>query len=359
MNRPNKRNAIVAMSGGVDSSVTAALLKEKGYQVYGINLRLWRISDRESDGTVHRIESTDSAQRVADVLGIQFIEVDAREHFRRRVIKYFIDGYLCGRTPSPCVKCNRWLKWDILLKQAENLNVRYLATGHYARVRQIQGEKYELLQAFDAKKDQSYFLSYLTQNHLARTILPLGEYRKVEVRQMARQFNLPVAERPDSQDLCFLEGSDYRSFLERFAPEVANPGMIKNRSGGIIGEHQGLAFYTIGQRKGIGIAAPDPLYVLEKDIKNNTLIVGHAEELGKTELIVTNLNWISGQPPENSREIQVKIRYNAKMMGASLHLEKNNPAKLIFNEALRDITPGQFAVFYDGARVLGGGEILQ
>ncbi|MCJ7624562.1 MAG: tRNA 2-thiouridine(34) synthase MnmA [Anaerolineaceae bacterium] len=359
MNASSKPKVIVAMSGGVDSSVTAALLKEKGYQVIGINLRLWRISDDDSNATADRIESTDSAQRVADILGIQFIEVGAREKFRKLVIKYFIDGYLSGMTPNPCVKCNRWLKWDILFQQAEQFEAEYIATGHYARIQQMQGGTYELLRACDVRKDQSYVLCYLTQNLLSQTILPLGEYCKDEIRDLARQFNLPVAERPDSQDLCFLEDMDYRTFLYRYAPEVVNPGVIKNRNGEIIGQHQGLALYTIGQRKGIGIAAAEPLYVLEKDINRNTLIVGHADELGRTELLATNLNWISGQCPEEPIEIQVKIRYSSPSLHATLLMGKNNSAKIIFEKPLRDITPGQFAVFYDENVVLGGGEIVR
>jgi tRNA-specific 2-thiouridylase len=251
--------------------------------------------------------------------------------------------------------CNRDIRWGFLQKRTLAIGADYLATGHYARIK--NNGKYQLLRAIDQSKDQSYVLHVLNQDHLSRTIFPLGEYTKSEVRDLAKQLNLPVADRKDSQDLCFLGQSDYRSFLLRHAPETNRPGPIHNLKRQAIGEHQGLAFYTIGQRKGLGIHAPQPFYVIEKDQKNNILIVAAKEELGSSELTTGEINWISGSALNGEFRAKVKIRYTAACVWGIVSPISNNRVKIKFEEPLLDITPGQAAVIYDGDICLGGGII--
>jgi len=253
--------------------------------------------------------------------------------------------------------CNRSIRWGYLLEQAQAVGAEYMATGHYARLSQAENGKVELRRARDLGKDQSYVLSSLNQAQLARTLLPLGEYLKPEVRELARKFNLPVAERPDSQDLCFLGSEDYRTFLSRHAPETVRPGLIVNRSGETLGEHQGLAFYTIGQRKGLRIAAPEPYYVLEKDLAENRLVVGMAAELGKQVMQVAEINWLEGEPPVERFSADVKIRYKANPASATVIPLADRRAQVEFDQPVRDITPGQLAVFYQEDRVVASGLI--
>jgi len=348
---------VVAMSGGVDSSVAAALLVEQGYRVAGMMLRLWSEVGHEGENRCCTPDAMAQARRVAALLDIPFYALDARERFRGSVVQSFLDGYSRGQTPNPCVVCNRLIRWGYLLEQAQVVGADFMATGHYARLRRMDDGKVELLRARDERKDQSYVLSSLNQGQLARTLLPLGEYAKPEVRELARKFNLPVAERPDSQDLCFLGQEDYRSFLARNVPETVRPGSIVTRSGHLLGEHKGLAFYTIGQRKGLGIAVPEPLYVLEKDLEGNRLIVGREDELGGQELLARNINWIAGKAPLESFQAEVKIRYKATPAGALVTPLADGQARVVFDRAARDITPGQLAAFYQGEVVLGSGTI--
>ncbi len=348
---------VVAMSGGVDSSVAAAMLVEQGYRVAGMMLRLWSEPGHEDENRCCTPDAMAQARRVAAMLGIPFYAVDVRERFRGSVVQAFLDGYSLGQTPNPCIVCNRTIRWGHLLEQAQAAGADFMATGHYARLRQTVEGKVQLLRARDERKDQSYVLSSLNQTQLARTLLPLGEYIKPEVRELAHRFNLPVAERPDSQDLCFLGQEDYRSFLTRQMPEIVRPGPIVTRSGQLLGEHQGLAFYTIGQRKGLGIAAADPLYVLEKDMAGNRLIVGVEAELGRLELQARAINWIAGNAPLESFQAEVKIRYKATPAVALVTPLDDNRAQVSFVHAARDITPGQLATFYQGDVVLGSGII--
>jgi len=353
----------IAMSGGVDSSVAAALLKEQGYEVIGVMLRLWSEPGYETDNRCCTLDDRILARGIASQLGIPFHELDAGELFRRTVVADFISGYARGITPNPCLTCNRRIRWGFLLDQVQALGADFLATGHYARKRSVSGQpsavspQFQLLRGVDARKDQSYVLHVLTQEQLAHSIFPLGEYTKPEVRAMARQFNLPVAKRPDSQDLCFVGRGDYRVFLRRNAPEVVRPGEIVTRAGAVIGEHQGLAFYTIGQRRGLGIATREPLYVLEKDVETNRLVVGPRTQLGYDELITGPVNWISGEPPQTPLRLAVKIRYKAQETEGLVTPRADGSVHVRFREKLRDITPGQAAVFYDGEVCLGGGII--
>jgi tRNA-uridine 2-sulfurtransferase len=350
------KKVVVAMSGGVDSSVAAALLKEQGYQVTGMMMRLWSEPGSEISNRCCTPDAMVLARRVSARLGIPFYAVDAQDVFRSTVVEYFLEGYTSGGTPNPCLVCNRHIRWEFLLQRALALGADFMATGHYARLRQTD-DQIQLLRAVDHAKDQSYVLHVLGQAQLRHALLPLGELTKPEVRELARKFNLPVAERADSQDLCFLGSGDYRQFLLRHAPGVQQPGPIRNRQGETLGEHTGLAFYTIGQRKGLGIASPEPLYVLEKDAQRNTLIVGSQDELGSKEMIAGGINWISGSPPVGELRMQVKIRYKARDAWARVVPLSGDRARVQFDEPVRDITPGQAAVFYDGDICLGGGII--
>jgi tRNA-specific 2-thiouridylase len=352
-----KKRVVIAMSGGVDSSVAAALLKEQGYEVIGMMLRLWSELGSEAYNRCCTPDDMALARRVAAQIDIPFYAIDAKDVFRDIVVDYFVAGYTQGVTPNPCLICNRRIRWEFLLNRALALGADYLATGHYARVQETKDRKIELLRGVDPNKDQSYVLHVLNQEQLSHAMFPLGEYTKPKIREMARSFDLPVAERSDSQDLCFLGNGDYREFLLRNAPEVANPGPITTREGEKLGEHQGLAFYTIGQRKGLGIAAAHPLYVLEKDSENNMLVVGPKEQLGRDELTTGQVNWISGQPPPNPVRATVKIRYKAREVEGLITRLEDGSSQIKFTQPLRDITPGQAAVFYDGEKCLGGGII--
>lgn len=350
---------VVAMSGGVDSSVAAALLVEQGYEVIGMMLRLWSEPGKEDSNRCCTPDSMAQARRVAAQLSIPFYAIDAQEEFHRAVVEYFINGYAQGVTPNPCLVCNQYIRWTFLLSHALAFGADFLATGHYARIHQPDTGRIQLLRACDKSKDQSYILHVLNQEQLARAIFPIGHLTKQTVRMYARGYNLPVAERPESQDLCFLAGDDYRNFLSRQAPHSLKPGPILNTHGEVIGTHQGLAFYTIGQRKGLEITSTVPLYVREKLIAENALVVGTNEELGMQEMLVRNLNWVSIDPPRQSVRAQVKIRYKSPLAWARIEPALDDSVKVTFDQPVRDITPGQAAVFYDGEICLGGGIIDQ
>ncbi|WP_299028772.1 tRNA 2-thiouridine(34) synthase MnmA [uncultured Thermanaerothrix sp.] len=352
------RKVVVAMSGGVDSSVAAALLAKEGYDVTGMMLRLWSEAGKEDLNRCCTPDAMMLARRVAAKLGIPFYVIDVKEKFREWVVEAFIQGYLAGMTPNPCLVCNRQIRWGLLLQQALSLGAEWLATGHYARIARDEQGRFLLLRALDAAKDQSYVLSVLGQQDLRHTLLPIGNYTKPQVRELARKFGLPVAERSESQDLCFLAGEDYRDFLVRHAPEAMRPGQIVNRRGEVLGEHQGLAFYTIGQRKGLGVASSRPLYVVDKDFRQNLLIVGPLEELGKTTLHAAPVNWVLGEPPAERFRAEVKIRYTATPLSATVIVETPQQVRVEFDQPVRDITPGQRAVFYQGDVVVGGGTIV-
>ncbi len=349
---------VVAMSGGVDSSVAAALLKEQGHDVMGMMLRLWSEPGKEDSNRCCTPDSMALARRVAAILDIPFYVIDAKDIFRNTVVAYFLDGYARGVTPNPCLACNRHIRWGFLLEHAMAMGVDFMATGHYARIETGAG-KVNLLRAVDASKDQSYVLHVLTQDQLQRALFPVGEYPKAEIRSLADKYGLPVARRPDSQDLCFLAGEDYRDFISRNAPHIVRPGEIVTRDGRSLGSHTGLVNYTIGQRKGLGIPSPVPLYVLGKDAATNTLIVGTADQLGCGEITVQGVNWISGELPPQAFQAGVKVRYTAQEAPAAVTLlDDGSSARVRFDEPQRGVTPGQAAVFYDGDLVQGGGIIV-
>ncbi len=348
---------VIAMSGGVDSSVAAALLKEQGYDVTGMMLRLWSQPGKEESNRCCTLDSQLLARRVANKLDIPFYVVDAKDAFRDVVVEYFLDGYSRAETPNPCLMCNRHIRWGVLRDHALALGADYLASGHYARLKRKDDGEIQLLRGVDRGKDQAYVLHVLTQVKLRQSLFPVGDYPKNEIREMARKFGLPVASRADSQDLCFLAGGDYRDFLREYAPQTTQPGEIVASDGVVLGEHDGLAFYTIGQRKGLGIAAPAPLYVLAKNVATNQLLVGTADELGSQEMNVDKINWIAGRAPDEPIRAEVKIRYAAKEAWAEIVPIGASQAQITFDAPQRDITLGQSAVFYDGEICLGGGII--
>jgi len=345
------------MSGGVDSSVAAALLKGQGYEVIGMMLRLWSEPGREDSNRCCTPDSMAQARRVAAKLDMPFYVIDAKDVFRETVVQYFLDGYARGETPNPCLACNRQIRWSFLLDHALALGADFMATGHYVRLRPAENGQIELLRAVDYGKDQSYVLHVLRQDKLRHALFPVGEYPKTEIRRLAADFGLPTASRADSQDLCFLAGEDYRNFLQRNAPEMLEPGEIVTRAGEVIGRHDGLANYTIGQRKGLGLASPVPLYVMTKHTAKNTLVVGTQEELGSTELTAREVNWISGSSPVEPFRAQVKIRYTAKDADALVIPMGEDRVRVVFDVPARDVTAGQAVVFYKGEQMLGGGII--
>lgn len=353
---------VVAMSGGVDSSVSAALLKEQGYNVIGMMMRLWAEETFEGFGGHNRCCTPDQmadARRIADMLDIPFYVIDTKDVFRKKIVQFFIDGYSGGHTPNPCMECNRHIRFDWLLNHALMMDADYLATGHYAQSILDEDGNRRLYMGLDPNKDQSYVLSVLTQEKVNRALFPIGGYEKPIVRQMAADLGLPVASKGDSQDLCFLGDGDYRRFLRDHAPDIFLEGSIQRQDGTILGTHTGLANYTIGQRKGLGIAAAEPLYVLEKDTAHNRLIVGTKAELGSDTLIAHRANWVNGLPDEREFRAEVKIRYKANAFPATVTILDDERFQVIFDEPRRDITPGQGAVVYRGDWCMGGGNIVK
>jgi tRNA-specific 2-thiouridylase len=350
---------VVAMSGGVDSSVAAALLVEQGYDVVGMMMRLWS-EETLASGAHNRCCTPDQmadARRIADQLGIPFYVLDTKAVFRNRIVQFFIDQHREGLTPNPCLECNRTIRFEYLLENALAMDADYLATGHYARTSRDANGVYGLHKGSDDAKDQSYVLSVLGQAQLAHALFPVGRYTKPQVRELAAKFGLPTASKQDSQDLCFLGDGDYRRFLHQYAPEILTPGPIVRRDGRVIGEHSGLANYTIGQRKGLGVHAAEPLYVLAVRPDENALVVGTAEELGTASLLARRVNWVSGSVPSQPFEAEVKIRYKARPVPAMIEPLPDGRFRATFAGVLRDITPGQGAVIYQSDQVVASGVI--
>lgn len=350
-----QRRIAVAMSGGVDSSTAAALLVERGESVFGLMMRLWN-SRPDAHNRCCSPADIASARQVAAQLDIPFYVLDAQEAFNEHVVVPFIHGYAHGITPNPCIECNRLIRWGFLLRQALAFGATHLATGHYSQT-VLRDGRFHLLRAHDIHKDQSYVLYVLSQQDLRMTLFPLGGFTKRQVRAHARRMGLAVAERKDSQDLCFVSAADYRAFLREQAAELPPPGLIVNRQGHVLGQHDGLAAFTIGQRKGIRITSPSPLYVLEKDLQTNRLIVGRQEELGRSEFNLHHVRWTSDHPPAHPVQVRVRVRYMAQEVPGEVRPLTQERASVRLKSRLPDITPGQSAVFYDGEECLGGGII--
>jgi tRNA-uridine 2-sulfurtransferase len=343
---------MVAMSGGVDSSVAAALLKKQGHDVIGATMQLQTLAD---DGNPRDTFVAD-AQKVAEELDIQHYVFDFSDVFSGTIIDYFCKEYLLGRTPNPCVLCNRFIKFGMLMEKAREMGASYLATGHYAGIKFRDG-RFVLKKGIDLNKDQSYFLYRLNQDQLARVMFPLAELKKDEVKTMARKFMLPAAERPESQEICFVPDDDYAEFVESYTSTIALPGAILDDKGKTIGQHHGITHYTIGQRKGLGIASPEPLYVTSIDAKNNTLTVGTKEQIYSYEMVAGDLNWIAFDPPDRTFKVQARVRYRAQDVEAIITPLDNKELFIKFSTPQMAITPGQSVVFYDDTTVIGGGII--
>ena len=346
---------VVGMSGGVDSSVAAALLKNQGYEVIGIMLRLW--SDQGTQNRCCAPDAQDQARFIAGLLDIPFYVIDAQDSFYQNVVVPFIDGYAQGITPNPCINCNRFIRWSFLLDRAKSMGATILSTGHYARIQEGPDNELVLHKGLDDQKDQSYVLHVLTQVTLKKTYFPLGDLSKTQVRKLAKEYSLPVADRPDSQDLCFVGQGDYRDFLRKDNPTLTKTGPIQDLSGNQIGEHNGLIDFTIGQRKGLGLSGSEPFYVLGKDLQNNILIVGLKEDLGRNEFYADQINWISGKKPRQSIDANIKIRYKSSEVPGIITLQEGDSVRINLSSSLPDITPGQAAVFYQEDLCLGGGII--
>ncbi len=363
------KTVVIAMSGGVDSAVAAALLKEQGHDVIAVTLQIWQESAHETKGAgCCSLGAVEDARRVANRIGIPHYVLNYREPFAEKVIAPFIKDYQRGRTPNPCVNCNRYIKFDALLEKATSLGADYLATGHYARVHHGMGAdgRHVLCRAENGSKDQTYALYATLQHQLARMTMPLGELPSKDVtRQLARQYGLSVANKPDSQEICFVQDRNYTEFLEETAPETLVPGQFVDTSGKVRGTHDGIARYTVGQRKRINVGSSIPLYVIQVDADTNTVVVGDDDALFAAGCVVEDLTWVSLAEPAVGDAIpcEVKIRYNMESKPAVLHRRADGLVNVLFDEPLRAVTPGQAAVFYGtGERtdwVLGGGTITQ
>ncbi len=366
MGDASAKRVVVAMSGGVDSSVAAAMLVRAGYRVHGLMLRLWsepagRLEDCPGGQAANRCctpEQVADAQRVADMLDIPFDTLDAVQLFRSTVVQDFIDTYAAGLTPNPCVVCNRQIRFGFLFEHAKAMGAQYLATGHYVRVQQVDGD-YRLLRGMDKVKDQSYVLYMLNQLHLPHLLFPVGAYTKNQIRELAHEWGLSVAAKADSQDICFLADGDYRRFLRQQAPDAVRPGPIVDLEGRKVGEHRGLVAYTIGQRRGLGISAPQPLYVAGIDPARNAILVGSKDAARRRQLITTDTEWVAGRPPAGGRSIEaeVRTRYQARPIPATVTPGPGGRATVRFTSGPSDVAPGQAAVFYQGDVCLGGGTI--
>lgn len=358
------RKVLVAMSGGVDSSVAALLLAEQGYEVVGAHMKLWDYAsvggDIYRDGRCCSLDSVTDCRFVCDKIGAPFYVFNFSAEFKTQVIEDFVSEYQAGRTPNPCVRCNSLIKWDRFLQKAAEIGCDQIATGHYAHIEQNDSGRWQIRVGDDATRDQSYVLWGLSQEALSRTLMPLGGIEKTDVRKIAEKHGLTTAHKPESREICFVADDDYRRFLREYQTEDRSgfePGKIIHENGEVMGEHPGTAFYTIGQRRGLGIAHRVPLYVKQTDPATRTVVVAEDESIKETEFIVQGVNWVGINPPTEPLEVEIKIRYlHSPGMGTIQALDDNR-VRVTFANAQRAIAPGQSAVFYHDRVVLGGGVI--
>lgn len=357
-----KKKVMVGMSGGVDSSVAAMLLMEQGYDVVGVTFRLWHLNDEFDElraETCCSLDDVNDAREVCYTLGIPHYVFNYKDLFRERVVDYFVEAYRKGHTPNPCIACNRHIKFDAFLQKADDLSVDCIATGHYARILQdAQTGRYALKKALNLPKDQSYVLFTLTQKQLARTLMPLGSFRsKDEVRGIAEKNGLVVSRKKESQDICFVPDGDYTAFLERYTGEQMKPGPFVDKEGRTLGEHRGIWNYTIGQRKGLGLSFPQPMFVVDIRPEENAVVLGISDEVFSDRLTAGELNWIETDSLKDARRCKAKIRYAHTPADAVVSMLDDGTAEVRFDTPQRAVTKGQAVVFYDDDTVIGGGTI--
>ncbi|SHE89679.1 tRNA 2-thiouridine(34) synthase MnmA [Clostridium fallax] len=353
-----KKKVVIGMSGGVDSSVAAYLLKEQGYEVIGVTMQIWQEDKEveEREGGCCSLSAVEDARRVANKLGIPFYVLNFRKSFKEKVIDYFVDEYLNGRTPNPCIACNKYLKFDELLTKAKAIGADYVATGHYAKIKEENG-RYLLERADDDRKDQTYALYNLTQYQLAHTLMPCGEYTKDKIREIAKEIGLAVHNKKDSEEICFIPDNNHGKYILNCEPKKVKVGNFVDKEGNILGKHKGIVYYTIGQRKGLGLALGRPVFVIDINPITNEVVIGSEEEIFKTDLKAKDVNFISIEKLEKDMEVEAKIRYSAKPAKAIISPLPDGKVKVSFKEKQRAITKGQSVVFYNGNIVVGGGVI--
>ena len=356
------KKVVVGMSGGVDSSVAALLLKRQGYDVVGVTMQIWQEESpavTAAQGGCCGFDAAEDARRVADVLDIPHYVMNFRKEFREKVMDYFVSEYLAGRTPNPCIACNRYVKWESLLRRSMEIGADYIATGHYAGIIRLKNGRYAVRNAVTTKKDQTYALYSLTQEQLAHTLMPVGDYTKEEIRQIAEEAGLPVAHKPDSQEICFIPDNDYAAFIDREAKErVPKPGNFVTTDGQVLGRHLGITHYTVGQRKGLNLAMGRPVFVKEIRPDTNQVVIGEADEVFGGSLVCGHINYMGMEDLKEPREALAKIRYGHTGEKCVMERIGEERIKCVFQKPVRAITPGQAVVFYEDGYVLGGGTIL-
>lgn len=356
-----KKKVVVGMSGGVDSSVAACLLKERGYEVIGVTMQIWQEENPDEaseNGGCCGLSAVDDARRVAWTLGIPYYVMNFRREFKESVMDYFVAEYLHGRTPNPCIACNRYVKWESLLKRSLEIGADYIATGHYARIGRTKEGRYAVCRSAADGKDQTYALYSLTQQQLSHTLMPVGEYTKDEIRRMAQQIGLETAAKPDSQEICFVPDRDYGRFIEQDTGKKPEPGNFVTQDGRILGRHKGILHYTIGQRKGLNLALGRPVFVTEIRPQTNEVVIGRAEDVWADRLICGHLNFMAWESLNEPRRVLAKIRYSHAGEMATIRRIKEDQVECVFDSPVRAVTPGQAAVFYEEDRIACGGEIL-